>query len=38
MSGIINPQTGALGVIFDVPNPGGALKIGGSARIVVPRD
>ena len=38
VSGMINPETGALSVIFDVPNPGGALKIGGSARIVVPRD
>ena len=38
VSGMINPETGALSVIFDVANPGGALKIGGSARIVVPRD
>ena len=38
ISGMINPETGALNVIFDVPNPGGALKIGGSARIVVVRD
>ena len=38
VSGLINPDTGALSVIFDVANPGGALKIGGSARIVVPRN
>ena len=38
ISGMINPETGALNVIFDVANPGGALKIGGSARIVVVRD
>jgi multidrug efflux pump subunit AcrA (membrane-fusion protein) len=38
VSGLMNPETGALSVIFDVANPGGALKIGGSARIVVPRN
>jgi multidrug efflux pump subunit AcrA (membrane-fusion protein) len=39
VSGALNPDTGALSVIFDVANPGGALKIGGSAQVVVvPRE
>jgi multidrug efflux pump subunit AcrA (membrane-fusion protein) len=36
VSGAVNPETGALSVIYDVANPGGALKIGGSAQILVP--
>ncbi len=36
VSGSVNPETGALSVIYDVENPGGALKIGGSAHIAVP--
>jgi multidrug resistance efflux pump len=38
ISGSVDPETGALRVIFDVPNPGGALKIGGSAQILIDRD
>lgn len=38
VSGAVSPDTGALSVIFDVPNPGGALKVGASAQIVIPRD
>lgn len=38
VSGALSPQTGALRVIFDVPNPSGALKIGAPAQIVVARD
>jgi hypothetical protein len=34
----VNPESGALSVIFDVPNPDGALKIGGSAQITIQRD
>jgi multidrug efflux pump subunit AcrA (membrane-fusion protein) len=35
ISGAINPETGALSVLFDVANPGRELKIGGTAQIVV---
>jgi len=38
VSGSVSPETGTLTVIFDVPNPGGALKVGASAQIVVPRN
>jgi multidrug efflux pump subunit AcrA (membrane-fusion protein) len=38
VSAALNPDTGALSVIFDVANPGGALKIGGSAQVVVVPD
>ena len=38
VSGSVNPQTGTLSAIFDIPNPGGALKIGAPAQIVVPRE
>ena len=36
ISGAVTPATGTLSAIFDVPNPGGALKIGATALIVVP--
>lgn len=38
ISGAVSPETGALRIIFDVPNPGGALKIGAPAQIVIARD
>lgn len=38
VSGALGPETGALSVIFDVPNPGGALKVGATAQIVLARD
>lgn len=38
ISGSVNPDAGTLSVIFDVPNPDSALKVGASAQIVVPRN
>lgn len=38
VSGSVNPESGTLNVIFDVPNPDGALKVGASAQIVIPRN
>jgi multidrug efflux pump subunit AcrA (membrane-fusion protein) len=38
VSGSIKPDAGTLSVIFDVPNPDGALKVGASAQIVIPRN
>lgn len=38
VSGAVSPDTGALRVIFDVPNPGRTLKIGAPAQVVVGRD
>jgi multidrug efflux pump subunit AcrA (membrane-fusion protein) len=38
VSGSVNPETGALSVIFDVANPAGALKIGGSAQVLIRRN
>ncbi len=38
VSGSVKPDVGALIVIFDVPNPDGALKVGASAQIVIPRN
>jgi len=38
VSGAVHPETGTLSAIFDVPNPGGTLKIGASAQIFVPRE
>lgn len=38
ISGSVDPETGALSVLFDVANPDGALKIGGSAQILIQRD
>ena len=37
VSGSVKPDAGTLSVIFDVPNPDGALKVGASAQIVIPR-
>jgi hypothetical protein len=37
ISGAVTGETGTLRVIYDVANPGGRLKIGASAQIVVPR-
>ena len=38
VSGSVKPDLGTLSVIFDVPNPDGALKVGASAQIVIPRN
>ena len=35
VTGRVDPETGALGVIFAVPNPNGSLKLGASALITV---
>lgn len=38
ISGAIDPESGALRALFEVPNPGGVLKIGASVQIVIPRN
>lgn len=38
VSGSLNPAVGTLSVVYDVPNPDGALKVGASAQIVIPRN
>ena len=38
ISGAIDPATGAMRALFETSNPGGALKIGASVQIVIPRN
>lgn len=38
ISGALDADSGALRVLFDAPNADGALKVGASARILIPRN